>query len=92
MIPGFCNPKRWKKINENFYISDEEKPDTAFMEETQDRLFNLEDLSWWFQYRSKIILSMMNRFFKRISLRSILELEMVIQVLTLHVLDIKLVS
>jgi len=65
VIPGFCNPKRWKKINENFYISDEEKPDTAFMEETQDRLFNLEDLSWWFQYRSKIILSMMNRFFQK---------------------------
>lgn len=65
MIPQFCNPKRWKETKDSFFICDEERPDTAFVEETQDRLFELEDNSWWFQYRGKIILSMMDRYFSK---------------------------
>ena len=63
MIPQFCNPQRWKEANDSIFICDEEKPDSAFVEETQDRLFELEDNSWWFQYRGKIILSMIDRYF-----------------------------
>lgn len=65
MIPQLCNPQRWKEANDSIFICDDEKPNSAFLEETQDRLFELEDKSWWFQYRSKIILSMMDRYFSK---------------------------
>ena len=65
MIPRFCNPNSWKETQDSFFICDEDSPDTAFVEETQDRLFELEDNSWWFQYRGKIILSMMDRYFSK---------------------------
>ena len=65
MIPQFCNLEKWKETNDGIYICEDEKPNTAFVEETQDKLFELEDNSWWFQYRSKIILSMMDRYFTK---------------------------
>lgn len=63
MIRDFCNLKIWNQLNNEIFISEEDKPDTAFEEETQDKLFSVEDVSWWFQYRGKIILSLMNKFF-----------------------------
>ena len=65
MIPQFCNLEKWKETKDGIYICEDEKPNTAFVEETQDKLFELEDNSWWFQYRSKIILSIMDRYFTK---------------------------
>lgn len=36
---------------------------TAFDSSTQNKLFRIEEDSWWFQYRSKIIVNLMRRFF-----------------------------
>ncbi len=52
-------------MREDIYLCDEARPDTAFTDESQDRLFELEDKSWWFQYRGRVILSLMNHFFSK---------------------------
>lgn len=35
---------------------------TAFSQESQDRLFETEKSSWWFQYRAKVITTVVKRF------------------------------
>ena len=38
-------------------------PNSTFTDQQQTSLFQLEDQSWWFQYRVSVILSLMKRFF-----------------------------
>ncbi|MBR1634155.1 MAG: methyltransferase domain-containing protein, partial [Lachnospiraceae bacterium] len=38
---------------------------TVFTDESEDRLFRLEDESWWFQYRAQVIIGMMSRYFTK---------------------------
>lgn len=37
--------------------------DTAYSGETQDYWFRVEDSSWWFSYRAKVINMVADRFF-----------------------------
>lgn len=39
--------------------------DTAFSDETQGELMDLEDNSWWFTYRAEIIIGLMDRYFSK---------------------------
>lgn len=36
---------------------------TKFSEETQDSLFEIEDTSWWFQYRAEVIAAVAQKSF-----------------------------
>lgn len=38
---------------------------TAFDDRTQDQLFQIEDGSWWFQYRAEVIVTLMCRYFDK---------------------------
>ncbi len=38
---------------------------TVFSDESQEVLFKLEEDSWWFQYRARVITGFMNSFFKK---------------------------
>lgn len=68
MLPDFCDADKWKRTVEKFYILDAGETETAFSGELQDTLFEMEDGSWWFQYRGKMILTLMNKYFSRASL------------------------
>lgn len=39
--------------------------ETAFTDEVQNNLKNLEDGSWWFNYRAEVIIERMNQFFTK---------------------------
>lgn len=65
MLPDFCDAEKWKEAGEGFYVLDTEETETAFSGELQDTLFDMEDGSWWFQYRGKMILTLMNKYFSR---------------------------
>lgn len=48
------------------YIKDlSSQPSTMFTDEQQDRLFEVEDKSWWFQYRAKVIKKIASLFFDK---------------------------
>lgn len=60
----------WTKVDEHYYvlesaITNENALTTAFSAEQQDGLWDLEDGSWWFQYRASVIVSAMDRFFDK---------------------------
>lgn len=40
-------------------------PDSSFSDEVQDRLYSLEDTSWWFRYRAEVIAKIMGLYFKK---------------------------
>lgn len=57
----------WK--DEGVWISDSNREiSTKFSKQTQDALYALEDTSWWFRYRSKVILMLAEKFFSKNSL------------------------
>jgi SAM-dependent methyltransferase len=60
----FLNPSCWK-YKEKYYIRIELDTDTKFSDEQQDGLFGIEDGSWWFNYRSDVIISLLNRYFDK---------------------------
>ncbi len=60
----FFNPQYWNKYKE-LYIFGGGQIETAFLDTQQDELFNLEDESWWFQYRSSIIVWILKSFFQK---------------------------
>lgn len=42
-----------------------EEVQSMFSDEKQDRLFELEDISWWFKYRAKVIYSIAELYFQK---------------------------
>lgn len=69
LLPSFCNSEKWNKSTDAIFINkDVANVDTVFSEESQDNLFEIEDLSWWFHYRATIILSLMDKYFDTKSL------------------------
>jgi hypothetical protein len=60
----FLNPSCWNH-KEKYYIRIELDTDTKFSVELQDWLFGIEDGSWWFNYRSNVIISLLNRYFDK---------------------------
>ena len=60
----FLNDKMWvEKDGIMFALGNE--VETAFSEEQQNRLFSIEDKSWWFGYRAKVILMLLNKYFSK---------------------------
>lgn len=52
--------------DEGIWISDcNREISTKFSKQTQDALYALEDTSWWFRYRSKVILMLAEKFFSK---------------------------
>lgn len=64
----FCNPQYWNKYQGLYISRGGGQIKTAFLDTQQDELFNLEDDSWWFQYRSSVIVWTLKRFFQKDSL------------------------
>ena len=61
----FLNSDCWTKNSDGMWIQQgTDIPTTAFSSETQKGLMELEDNSWWFRYRAKVIVHLMKRFFK----------------------------
>ena len=50
---------------QSLYISVNNTVSTAFADEQQDELWDIEDDSWWFPYRAHVIIDKMERFFKK---------------------------
>lgn len=59
---NFLNQDYWKTDEQGLYISSESVASTALSDEQQEDLWNLEDESWWFQYRAEVITGLMDRF------------------------------
>lgn len=64
-IMSFLNDKKWVLDESGIFLSKEEMAGTAFSDEQQDGLWQLEDESWWFQYRADVIVGLMDAFFDR---------------------------
>ena len=54
---------KWQVSDLGIYVSNEAVTGTAFTDDMQDELWNLEDDSWWFQYRADVIIGLIDRFF-----------------------------
>lgn len=55
-----------QKDQNGIYVNEKEQQvTTAFTGKAQDDLFDIEDNSWWFRYRAKIILCLLDEFFKK---------------------------
>ena len=62
----FLNKNRWTfDENNSFYIGENNAGATAFSDEQQDGLMDLEDDSWWFSYRAQVIIDRMDKFFDK---------------------------
>jgi 2-polyprenyl-3-methyl-5-hydroxy-6-metoxy-1,4-benzoquinol methylase len=60
----FKNPQRWI-TSENIYCKiEEEEISTSYTPTMQDRYFEVENASWWFIYRSKVIVQAVKKIFK----------------------------
>ncbi len=61
------NNEKWEKnLKYDFIISKEnDETTTAFSEEKQDRLYSVEDNSWWFKYRARVILNLSACYFEK---------------------------
>lgn len=55
----------WEESIEGIYVSKERRETTTFTDVVQDSLVKLENSSWWFQYRARVILKIMDRFFSK---------------------------
>ena len=45
----------------------ENTPASALSDDQQDMLNQIEDNSWWFQYRAKVIVGLMNKYFDKVT-------------------------
>ena len=62
----FLNSKKWNYNKEqSFYICANNTVSTAFDDEQQDGLLDIEETSWWFPYRADVIIDKMNCFFDK---------------------------
>ncbi len=59
----FFNSEKWEMDKTGVYLSSEKKVETAFTDKAQDDLWGLEDESWWFQYRARMILDLVSMYF-----------------------------
>jgi SAM-dependent methyltransferase len=60
----FKNPQRWI-ASENLYCKiDAEEISTSYTPTMQDHYFDVENTSWWFIYRSKVVVQTVKKFFK----------------------------
>ena len=64
-MSNILNLDRWKQINETIYVENKRTVETAFSDDEQKELYNIEEESWWFQYRASVIISFMKRFFQK---------------------------
>ena len=54
-----------KDVNGIYTYDDSQKLSTAFTNQVQDDLYDIEDESWWFQLRARLILSASKHFLKK---------------------------
>lgn len=54
---NILNLDRWKQINETIYVENKRTVETAFSDGEQKELYDIEEESWWFQYRASVIIS-----------------------------------
>jgi 2-polyprenyl-3-methyl-5-hydroxy-6-metoxy-1,4-benzoquinol methylase len=60
----FKKPQHWI-ASENLYCRiDAEGISTSYTPEMTDRYFEVEDTSWWFRFRSKVVLQSVRKFFR----------------------------
>jgi len=60
----FTNGNGWQKhYNIMFPVNTDGTAKTAFNSDMQETLFEIEDSSWWFQYRGTVIKNLINKFF-----------------------------
>ncbi len=55
----------FSKNTDGIFIEDKVSVSSAFTAKMQDDLFEMEDNSWWFQYRAQIMIDMADRYFSR---------------------------
>ncbi len=61
----FLVKDRWNKDESGMFIMSDDVGSTAFSGDLQDVLMEMEDTSWWFNYRAEIILHFLNTYFTR---------------------------
>lgn len=61
----FINREFWEDQDGILVNKKNRTENTAFSSAQQNNLYQIEDHSWWFQYRSKVILMMLESFFDR---------------------------
>ena len=52
-------------MNNGIWLSTDSLVSTAFTDDQQDKLWDIEDGSWWFYYRAEVIIEMMDRYFHK---------------------------
>lgn len=63
MICDILRAGEWEEID-GLLVSGR-ATDSAFTDEMQDNLLQVEDGSWWFEYRAKVIITLAKMFFER---------------------------
>ena len=61
----FLKNGKWNTDESGMHVSLEITATTAFSDDQQDGLWDIEDGSWWFQYRADVITGLMDRFFDK---------------------------
>ncbi len=64
IMGNYRNSEHWME-EDGIFLSRDWAVDTLFNDRQQHNLFKIEEKSWWFQYRADVILSLMDRFFKK---------------------------
>ena len=65
----FLNKDKWTYNEQtSFYIGENNAKKTAFSDEQQNGLLDLEADSWWFSYRAQVIIDKMDRFFDKLKI------------------------